>query len=186
MDSKTTEAIEDGMVELDLHNEHNYGYMGTVYMGSDLQPIRAIFDTGSANSWILSKKAVEDSRHKDDFQPFDESTSETFREMKPHKSAHITFGSGDLEGYFAYDQVTLGHKNALGLGKTLTIDDYNFGLVEEQHVFSGTFDAIIGLAYPKMAERGTTPFFEGLINSGLLHDEQGNPNNVFSFYMSTN
>lgn len=39
---------------MDLHNEWNYGYTGTIYLGSDKQPIRAIFDTGSANSWILS------------------------------------------------------------------------------------------------------------------------------------
>ena len=77
--------------------------MGTMYLGSDLQPIRAIFDTGSANSWILSKDAVKDSSYKDEFQPFDPTTSETFREMVPKKRAHISFGSGDLSGYFAFD-----------------------------------------------------------------------------------
>jgi len=61
-----------------------------------------------------------------------------------------------------------------------------FGLVEEQHVFSGSFDAIIGLAYPKMAEKGIIPFFDTLINNKVCHDEQGNPANVFAFYMSTN
>lgn len=59
-------------------------------------------------------------------------------------------------------------------------------MVEEQDVFSGSFDAIVGLAYPKMSERGVTPFFEGLKDAGLLYDQSGKPNNVFSFYMSTN
>lgn len=62
----------------------------------------------------------------------------------------------------------------------LVVENYNFGLVEEQQVFSGSFDAIIGLAYPKMAEVGVTPFFDNLINEDVLEK------NIFAFYMSTN
>ena len=45
---------------MDLNDEENIGYIGEIYLGSDDNPqkIRAIFDTGSANSWILSKEAV--------------------------------------------------------------------------------------------------------------------------------
>jgi len=46
-----------------------------------------------------------------------------------------------------------------------------FGLVIEQHVFSGSFDAIIGLAYPKMAEKGIIPFFDTLINNKVCYDK---------------
>ena len=51
-------TIEKGKVSLDLINTWNYGYVGEFYIGSGSpQKIRAMFDTGSANSWILSKEA---------------------------------------------------------------------------------------------------------------------------------
>lgn len=131
--------------------------MGTFYVGSNQQPIRAIFDTGSANSWILGKEAIEPDQT--EFQPFDHETSKTFEYFSPKKSVHISFGSGDLHGSFAKDQALLGNPNS---GNTLKIEHYEFGLVEEQEVFSN-FDAIVGLAYPTMAERNVTPFFDVLM-----------------------
>jgi len=47
-------------------------------------------------------------------------------------------------------------------------------------VFSGGFDAIIGLAYPTMAEPNFTPFFDTLMRDGLVE------RNLFAFYMSMN
>ena len=41
-----------------LDNSENMGYVGEFFLGSENpQKIRALFDTGSANSWILSKEA---------------------------------------------------------------------------------------------------------------------------------
>lgn len=53
----------------------------------------------------------------------------------------------------------------------------------KEHVFDESFDAIIGLAYPAMAEHGRpdeTPLFDTMINQKVL------PQNVFAFYMSLN
>lgn len=47
-------------------------------------------------------------------------------------------------------------------------------------MFTGSFDAIIGLAYPSMAEPGLTPFFDTMMHQGLID------NNMFAFYMSMN
>ena len=47
-------------------------------------------------------------------------------------------------------------------------------------MFSGSFDAIIGLAYPSMAEPGLLPFFDSMIQQNLVD------NNIFAFYMSMN
>lgn len=47
-------------------------------------------------------------------------------------------------------------------------------------MFSGSFDAIVGLAYPTMAEKGFTPFFDTMMNEGLVEQ------NMFAFYMSMN
>ena len=49
-------TISEDRVTLDLVNTWNYGYIGEFYLGTGSpQKIRAMFDTGSANSWILSK-----------------------------------------------------------------------------------------------------------------------------------
>ena len=55
-----------------------------------------------------------------------------------------------------------------------------FGLVTENSAFTENFDAIVGMAYPEFAEPGVTPFFDGLIDSGVLDQK------VFSFHMSLN
>ena len=40
--------------EVDLTNNYNLDYIGTFYVGNPPQPLRGVFDTGSANAWILS------------------------------------------------------------------------------------------------------------------------------------
>jgi hypothetical protein len=50
--------------------------------------------------------------------------------------------------------------------------------VTQAGVFDDTFDCIVGLAYTKMATWGTIPFFDNLMQSGILSQ------NIFSFYLS--
>ena len=51
-------TISEDKVTMDLVNTYNYGYIGEFYLGSGSpQKNRVMFDTGSANSWILSKQA---------------------------------------------------------------------------------------------------------------------------------
>ena len=56
--AESSAAIGDGMARVDLANNWNYGYIGEFHLGSGTpQKIRAMFDTGSANSWIRSTEA---------------------------------------------------------------------------------------------------------------------------------
>ena len=53
-------TIGNDHVSMPLDNMWNFGYIGEFYLGSGTpQKTRALFDTGSANSWIISKEAVE-------------------------------------------------------------------------------------------------------------------------------
>jgi hypothetical protein len=52
--------------------------------------------------------------------------------------------------------------------------------VTQENVFTGSFDGIIGLAYPSMSEPGLTPFFDTIMRDNLVFD------NIFAFYMSMN
>ena len=62
----------------------------------------------------------------------------------------------------------------------LVIQEFSFGYVTEGSVFMGGFDAIIGLAYPAMAEAHNEPFFDAMMREQVLD------RNLFAFYMSMN
>jgi len=156
-----------------LDNNKNISYSGTIYLGSgdQLQPVRAVFDTGSANPWILSKEAVIGGGA----NQYYDITETRFVEEGGHFSqppeedrqiTKITFGSGFLRGYFVTDSLTLGDPSEDS--KRVSVGDWTFGMVIEETCFTKQFDAIIGLAYPQFAEPGVTPLMDALINSKVL------------------
>jgi hypothetical protein len=56
---ETSSNTDEGTIELELDNTWNYAYIATLYLGTPQQPIRALFDTGSANAWFIGKEAVD-------------------------------------------------------------------------------------------------------------------------------
>lgn len=52
------------------------------------------------------------------------------------------------------------------------------GFVEKAEVFDDTFDCIVGLAFKKMAAKGTVPIMDNIIDEGVLM------RNIFSFFLS--
>ena len=160
-------TVGQGEVTMQLENTENMGYVGEFYLGSGSpQKIRALFDTGSANSWILSKEAIDimGMFKKGKHNWFDKTLSPTFNEPEKDDQqwVRINFGSGYLKGYFVHDQCTLGDLD--DMNNQLVMEDYMFGLVTENNAFTDNFDAIIGLAYPEFAEPGVIPFFDGLMD----------------------
>ena len=128
--------------------------MGTIYLGSPPQTIRALFDTGSANTWVFSKEAkdklspADKVKHK--FYDYNPAQSATAFKIEKQTSVRIQFGSGDLTGMFTKDTCTLG--DPTNPKNRIRVPNFNFGLVQKQHtIFKGSFDAIVGLAYKKMA-----------------------------------
>jgi cathepsin D len=61
------------------------------------------------------------------------------------------------------------------------IKNQKFGNVEKQRtIFTGSnFEAIVGLAYPALAEKGVKPVFDEMIDQKLLE------HNIFAFYLTT-
>ena len=66
------------------------------------------------------------------------------------------------------------------MNNQLVVPDWTFGMVVEHSVFNGKFDALIGMAYPQFAEPGVTPFFDSMMDDGILKRD------VFAFFMSMN
>ena len=40
-----------------MYNDHDLAYYADVYIGNPQQKLRALFDTGSSNTWVLSTQA---------------------------------------------------------------------------------------------------------------------------------
>ena len=63
----------------------------------------------------------------------------------------------------------------------IVIKGQKFGDVKDQHnIFAGpgSFEAIIGLAYPSLGEKGVTPVFDNMMKQHLLK------HNLFAFYLT--
>ena len=133
-----------------LTNSQNLSYVGELYMGSPVpQKVRAIFDTGSANPWILSKEAAsKDEDYASISHPYDHLISKSYVEPSDEKKqwVDISFGSGHIKGYFVQDQVLMG--SPTDTENQLSLTDWTFGMVVDNGVFNGKFDALIGMAYP--------------------------------------
>lgn len=109
---------------------------------------------------------------------YDNAASTTSK--KTEQKAHITFGSGSLAGHFYTDDLRVGSCDGKSSGQ-IHIKNQKFGNVEAQKtIFTGSnFEAIVGMAYPALAEKNVTPVFDEMIGQKLLKE------NIFAFYLTT-
>lgn len=90
------QAAEDGS-SLPLTNYMDAQYYGTIEIGTPPQEFTVIFDTGSSNTWVPSKKCHSLACYL--HNRYDSSDSETF-ERDPREFA-IRYGSGAVEGFIS-------------------------------------------------------------------------------------
>jgi len=106
--------------------------MGSIYLGTPPQKIRALFDTGSANTWVFSEAAKEKlppaELKSKKFLAYNGALSTTAGKPKTLSKVHITFGSGSLDGIFTKDTCTLG--DPTNPANRVRVPKFNFGMVE--------------------------------------------------------
>jgi len=143
-------------------NLDDNAYVSDMYVGNKPQLVRALFDTGSTNTWILNSK-VQLPGNAQKQRAFDSDASSTYHPTD--QRATIYFGSGSLAGHFVIDDVRLGSCDGTKSSGQIHIKNKRFGNVEKQStIFTGSnFEAIVGLAYPSLAEKGVTPVFDEMI-----------------------
>ncbi|XP_036115558.1 pepsin F-like [Molossus molossus] len=145
-------------------------YVGTISIGTPPQEFKVIFDTGSADLWVpsiyCSSPACATHR------TFHPGKSSTF--LSTGRPISLHYGSGSMTGLLGSDNVRIGDLvvkyQAFGLSQTESSKSFEYGV----------FDGILGLSYPTMALKGTTPVFDSMWKQGLLSE------NLFAFYLSTN
>ena len=89
-------ASEDGS-SLPLTNYMDAQYYGTIEIGTPPQEFTVIFDTGSSNTWVPSKKCHSLACYL--HNRYDSSDSETYE--KDSREFAIRYGSGAVEGFIS-------------------------------------------------------------------------------------
>ena len=167
--------VEAHMKQINLGDN---AYVSEFYVGNPPQKLRGLFDTGSTNTWVLNK-AVNLGQGVEKAFSYDDGASSSSKKLT--QKAAIQFGSGALAGHFVTDDLRLGTCDGTSSSGQIHIKNQKFGNVEKQKtIFTGSnFEAIIGMAYPALAEKGVVPVFDEMINQKLLKT------NVFAFYFTS-
>uniref|UniRef100_A0A8C4QXI5 Peptidase A1 domain-containing protein n=1 Tax=Eptatretus burgeri TaxID=7764 RepID=A0A8C4QXI5_EPTBU len=154
----------------ELRNYLDVQYFGFIGIGSPPQTFKVVFDTGSANLWIPSKRCSHQNRACAQHRRYDSSKSRTYTRVGT--PFEIQYGTGSLEGFMSKDVVTIGNLSVVGqrFGEAVQQPGMTFLLAH--------FDGIAGLAFPSLAVAGATPLFDNMVMQGLL------PRPVFSFYLN--
>lgn len=162
------EPFVEGDGRVPLTNFMDAQYYGPIKLGSPEQEFNVIFDTGSSNTWVPSKKCSSFAclLHR----RYDSEESSTFQANSTEFK--IRYGTGSVEGFISNDVMQIGGltiKNQ-GFGETTKMPGFTFAFAK--------FDGIMGLGYDTISVGRVVPPFYNMVEQGLISEP------LFAFYLS--
>lgn len=143
----------------------NAQYYGEVKIGTPAQSFTVVFDTGSSNLWV-PKVACQNCGYwfiHGGKSKFDKSKSSSYQ--ADGSDFHIEYGSGDVQGYFSVDTVTLADDIVVKNQKFAEVQ--NAGGLGIGYIM-GMFDGILGLGFEGLSLGGATTVFKNAIDQGAV------------------
>nr|XP_040134933.1 napsin-A [Ictidomys tridecemlineatus] len=171
-----TPSTGDKPIFVPLSKFLNVQYFGKIGLGTPPQNFSVVFDTGSSNLWVPSKRCHFLSLPCWFHHRFDPKASSSFR---PNGTKFaIQYGTGRLSGILSEDKLTVRDHKKIGEIKGAPVI-FGEALWEPSLVFTfAHFDGILGLGFPSLAVGGVQPPLDALVAQGLLDKP------VFSFYLN--
>lgn len=162
------DTLPTGPVPEPLANYMDAQYYGVIALGKPAQEFKVVFDTGSSNLWVPSKKCYSLAcwTHK----TYNSGKSSTYK--ADGRPLSIAYGSGSMKGYLSVDDLSLAG---------LTVKNQTFGEATSLPGLTfvvAKFDGLLGMGFQKISQDNVVTPFQNMIEQKLV------PEPVFSFYLN--
>ncbi|KAM4699436.1 renin [Discoglossus pictus] len=153
----------------ELTNYLDTQYFGEISIGSPPQTFKVVFDTGSANLWVPSRRCSPLYSACVSRNRYDSSKSSTY--MENGTGFSIQYGSGGVKGFLSQDLMMIANISVIQVfAEATALPAYPFMFAR--------FDGVLGMGFPSQAIDDITPVFDRIMSEHVLQED------VFSVYYS--
>ena len=135
-------------------------YFGPITIGTPPQSFKVVFDTGSSNLWVPSRRRFLFCIACKFHSMYSYADSSTY--VANGTSISIRYGSGKVGGIVSYDNVSIA---------SLMVKNQSFGEIYRLSLVPfalSKFDGILGMGFPSISVKGLPPVFVNMVRQKVI------------------